>query len=48
MDCPSQKFEFTAMLLRAKVLVDFQTRNDDILLCLTIVLEDIKLYIYFL
>lgn len=28
------------MLLRAKVLVDFQTRNDDILLFLTTVLED--------
>lgn len=40
MDCPTQKVEFTLMLLRAKVLIDFQTRNDDILLCLTIVLED--------
>lgn len=30
------------MLLRAKILVDFQTRNDDIILCLAIVLEDIK------
>lgn len=30
------------MLLRAKILVDFQTRNDDKLLCLAIVLEDIK------
>lgn len=38
MDCPTQKDEFTAILLRAKVLVDFQTRNDDILLCLAIVL----------
>lgn len=40
MDCPTQKVEFTLMLLRAKVLIDFQTRNYDILLCLTIVLED--------